>query len=212
MPISVVNITQVPLDGASPLVITIPAVTPGNRLVVTGEFLTAASVAAGSNSLTARLANNFDGDNNYYIWDSGPITDEPTSVTITYTGTGFMGGGFVYELSGVDETNPRGTPQVALSFGPTLSFTTAEDNALILGQLVSASESVAPSGGYVRFPASGDEYHLAVYNEDVGSAGSKTYPTTSAGTWWAIMGIPYYPAEGGGPATRRQRMTLLGVG
>jgi len=184
--------------------ITVTAVGSGNGVIVIFKMATSVSLT----SVTDNQGNTYTEDlsfaavqsNTHRVYSSWNITDGPVTITIT-TGSATSVNGFVQEASGRGSAPTVDTSSVASGSGNTVTDTqtvsNADAHACGMVQFTDA-EAFTPNTGYSRLPASGSQYELLCWDDDVGSGSQTLGGTSTTNPDWSLSFVAYSVAAGGG--------------
>lgn len=159
--------------------------------------------------VTSGLGNPLDADSTIYIYARHNITNAPTSINVSWTGSAAMDA-YVYELAGVNIASPVGQSGRAESAVDTTAiqivFTTTTDSEAAIGlSNFSGSVTITPLTGYLTLtgqPSFGSD----LYKANVGAAGSVTVgATASPGTRFGLVAATFKSAAATATEGSRRR-------
>lgn len=195
------------------------AVASGNDLIVV--IITGADSGGVDATVTDNQSNTYTlvydtlnlNDEQVLCYRATNITNGPTSVNVQWTGGGsrFVGIGYV-EVSGLGAfISGARTRTVFTETVSTTIDTTGNNGAYGVGVVTSAGKDITPSSGFSRTPASGTSFNHVIFDDDMGTGGTKTY----GGTWTGqgnenanVIALAF-AASGGGGGPIKPYVTLV---
>jgi hypothetical protein len=179
-----------------PLNVTITSTGSGASLITAVKVEDAyqpVAVSCSAGSLTQDNTEPLTGED-AYIHRRFAVGSGITQVTFDPSGTGGASmAGTIEEWTGIDSV---GVTINAGGTGTTVddAYTTANANEGAFANLyVSLNTTFSPQAGYTATPGSGSNWHYAIDDNDVGTAGSKNIGgTLGTSVTWGMVGMTYY--------------------
>lgn len=130
------------------------------------------------------------------------ITNAPTSLTITWPGGGSRNVNCAYfEVSGLASSAVSDFGRSEQAFGTSITDSLTAVGASACGlAYIDPSRDITPQSGFTREPATGSGREIAMYDADMGAAGSKTFGATWTGDANVVMWSMIYESASSGPA------------